>query len=358
MALTYDVKIWQIETRKWQSKTSYRVVWFVDKERWTDKFETFSLADGFRSDLVTAARKGEAFDTETGRPVSLSRAKNTLPWFTFAQKYVDMKWPRAAAKSRAGIADALATVTPMMLTSDRGRPRAAVLRRAMTGWAFNTKRRSDPKPREVEQALKWLEANTAQVSVLDDVANLRRALDALSLKMDGKQAAAKTITRKRAVFFNVLEYAVELKLLTANRLPEVKWEAPKTVRSIDKRVVINVRQAESLLTAIRAQTIPGQPRRSAGPMLRGFFAVMYYAALRPEEAAMLSKADLELPAAGWGELLLSESAPIAGAAWTDSGERRDQRQLKQRGKGEVRHVPSPPPLTVILKEHLAEFDRW
>jgi hypothetical protein len=79
-------------------------------------------------------------------------------------------------------------------------------------------------------------------------------------------------------------------------------------------------------------------------MLTAYFAVMYYAGLRPEEAAMLRKQDLQLPENGWGELLLSETAPVAGAAWTDSGERRDRRQLKQRGRGEVRHVPSPPPL--------------
>ena len=64
---------------------------------------------------------------------------------------------------------------------------------------------------------------------------------------------------------------------------------------------------------------------------------------------MLRKSDLQLPEEGWGELLLSETAPITGAAWTDSGERR---QLKQRGKGEVRAVPSPPPLTAILHTHL------
>jgi integrase len=66
----------------------------------------------------------------------------------------------------------------------------------------------------------------------------------------------------------------------------------------------------------------------------------------------LRKQDLQLPRTGWGELLLSETAPVAGAAWTDSGERRDRRQLKQRGRGEVRHVPSPPPLTELLHAHL------
>ena len=90
-------------------------------------------------------------------------------------------------------------------------------------------------------------------------------------------------------------------------------------------------------------------------MLRGYFATMYYAALRPEEAAQLRKADLSLPDEGWGELLISSAAPIAGGAWTDSGSRRDMRQLKQRAVGEVRPGPCSPPLTRILREHLETF---
>lgn len=355
MNLSYDVKIWNIEKRRYEHKTTYRVVWLVAKERFSEKFETDALADSFRSDLVAAARRGEAFDTVEGRPVSMLRAENTMTWFEFAQAYVDMKWPRAAAKSRAGNADALATVTAMMLASERGKPDPRVLRRALTGWALNTNRRTSDKPRDVESALKWLRSNTRSVSYLGDVATLRIALETLSLKLDGKQAGAKTVHRKRAVLHNALEYAVELKLLTKNWLPEVKWTAPKEVKAIDKRVVINPGQAGRLLAAVAEQKIDGQPRRSSGPMLKAFFGSMYYAALRPEEAAMLSKADLQLPESGWGELLLSQAAPIAGAAWTDSGARRDRRQLKQRAEGEVRVVPSSPPLTALLHAHLTEF---
>jgi integrase len=352
---SYDVKIWAIETRVRARTTRYRVPWVVDKERFRESFATFAHADSFRSELVAAARRGEAFDRVEGLPASMIREKNVMRWFDFAIKYIDMKWSRAAAKSRAGNADALATVTPVMFLTTKGKPADRTVRRALTGWAFNTKRREASKPPEIERALKWIAANTAPVSRLEDVAVLREALDALSLKLDGKQSAAKTFTRKRAVLFNALDYAVEVKALGANNLGAVKWTAPKTVRAIDKRVVINVRQGERLLDAVARQWVDGQPRRSSGPLLRAFFAVMYYSALRPEEAAMLRRDDLQLPESGWGELLLSESAPIAGGAWTDSGERRDRRQLKQRAVGEVRHVPSPPPLTSILREHLARF---
>lgn len=355
MGLSYDVRVWKIETRRHASKTTYRVLWSVAKKPFREKFETKALGESFRSELIASARRGEAFDTEQGLPVSKMRHEAETTWFEFACQYIDMKWPRAAAKSRAGNADALATVTPVLFTTEKGSPPARDIRRALTGWAFNKKRRDTDRPPEIERALKWVAAHTLPVSRLEDVALLRNALDALALKLDGKQASAKTVMRKRAVLYNALDYAIELKALAMNNLAAVKWTAPKTVRALDKRVVINVRQAERLLDAVAAQTVEGQPRRSSGPMLRAFFAVMYYAALRPEEAAMVSKRDLVLPDHGWGELLLSEAAPIAGAAWTDSGERRDRRQLKQRGKGEVRTVPTSPPLTHILHAHLNNF---
>jgi integrase len=240
-----------------------------------------------------------------------------------------------------------------MFATTRGKPSDTLLRKAMTGWAFNTKRRNTERPPEIDRALRWLASNTLSVSRLDDPAIVRRVLEQLAVKMDGKPAAAKTVSRKRAVLFNALEHAAELKLITKNRLTEIKWTAPKEVKAIDKRVVINPDHARTLLAAVASQQIDGQPRRSSGPMLMAFFAVMYYSGLRPEEAAMLRKADLQLPESGWGELLLSETAPTAGAAWTDSGARRDRRQLKQRGKGEVRPVPCPAPLTTLLHDHLA-----
>lgn len=366
MDFSYDVKIWKIETRTWKTKMSYRVVWFVSGERFNDTFDTIALADSHRSDLVAAARRGEAFDRTQGLPVSMLRQESDMPCIVLARKYIDMKWNRAAAKSRAGNADALATVIPALLSGTKGMPEVKTLRRAMTGWAFNTKRRDAVKPPEIERALRWLEDNTVPASRLNDVGLLRDVLELLSCKLDGTQAAAKTVNRKRAVFYNFLEYAHEVKVVTANRLPEVKWKAPKSVRAIDKRVVINPAQAKALLAAVAAQRVEREvagesepvlvARRSVGSTLVAFFAVMYYAGLRPEEAAMLRKQDLQLPEKGWGELLLSAPAPIAGAAWTDSGERRDRRRsLKQRAEGEVRPVPSSPPLTAILQEHLSTY---
>ena len=66
---------------------------------------------------------------------------------------------------------------------------------------------------------------------------------------------------------------------------------------MDRRVVVNPRQARELLTAV---TYVGRPWR--GRHLRAFFACMYFAALRPGEVKALRKDGCYLPGTGWGKL--------------------------------------------------------
>lgn len=107
-------------------------------------------------------------------------------------------------------------------------------------------------------------------------------------------------------------------------------------------------QVRTQLNALHAQ-----PR--SGPRLVAYFGCLYFAALRPEEAVGLAKHNLSLPPDGWGEIYLEQAEPYAGKDWTDTGTNCDQRQLKQRARGEVRRVPCPPELTALLHEHIATF---
>jgi integrase len=175
----------------------------------------------------------------------------------------------------------------------------------------------------------------------------------LSRKLDGQPAATQTYRRRRAVTFNALEYAVELELLPSNPLGRVRRKRGKrAVQEVDRRVVVNPRQARELLNAV---TYVGGYDRASGRRLRAFFGCLYYAAMRPGEALGLRRSDCTLPEKGWGRIELAETRPTAGKAWTDSGEAHDRRGLKQREKGEVRPVPIPPPLVRMLREHLTEF---
>jgi hypothetical protein len=177
---------------------------------------------------------------------------------------------------------------------------------------------------------------------------VRAVLDALVLKMDGKPAGS----RKRAVVYNAPDLAVEKKLLGKNRIPDVKWTAPKQNQAIDKRVVINPTHATKLLAAVEAQKIEGQPRRSAGPGLVAYFGVPYYAGLRPEEAAMLRKGR-----PGASRRRMGRAASIGNRADCRRGmdrHRNSGRSATAQTAGEGR-VPCPPQLTVLLHEHLERF---
>jgi hypothetical protein len=95
------------------------------------------------------------------------------------------------------------------------------------------------------------------------VASACAILDAISVKQDGKAASATTIARKRSLFANVIRYAVELEEMLSNPLDRLSWTPPKVSEVVDRRVVVNPRQARELLTAV---THVGQQRR--GPHAR------------------------------------------------------------------------------------------
>jgi integrase len=110
----------------------------------------------------------------------------------------------------------------------------------------------------------------------------RQVLDRLSRRQDGSPAAGSTATRKRATFNNAMEYTCERRVLPVNPLTLVKWTRPRVAQTIDLRGGANPDQARRLLDALRCQG-------KRGERMVAFFAVMYYAALRPEEAVDLRR---------------------------------------------------------------------
>jgi integrase len=199
----------------------------------------------------------------------------------------------------------------------------------------------------VRNALRWIQGHVHNVSALSNPEILRAALDRLAVRLDGRMGAPSVVSRHRRIFNTAIEYAVELKILAANPIPKLKWTVPKVSMAVDRRSVANPVQARTLLNAVR--------EGRNGARLVAFFGCLYFAALRPEEAAALRKRNLSLPKEGRGELHLDRAEPHAGREWTDSGQNRDDRQLKQRAVGEGRIVPCPPELTALLQEHIGRF---
>jgi integrase len=342
--VTYDVKVWGIRTIKGR-RTTYRVRWIVDGQPRSENFPTLALADAFRSDLVSASRRGEAFSLTTGRPVSHRSALGAVGWYDFATQFVDAKWPRVSANNRKNIAKALVPVTVALLRATPNGFEPVAVRAALREWAFNRDRRA-AAPAEVAHILRWVQRNTQPMTAWEQPATVSQVINVISTKLDGKPAAASTSLRNRRILHNALEQAVTQGVLPSNPLKGVRVTAAKPSVAVDKRSVMNPVQADALLRWVRQR-----PR--GGVRLHAFFATLYYAGLRPEEAVALRVRDVALPERGWGEILAHTATPEVGRRWTDSGEIHDRRQLKGRAEGDTRPVPCHPELVAILRGHVA-----
>jgi integrase len=223
-----------------------------------------------------------------------------------------------------------------------------VLRQALFSWAFNPATRGITLPPEIAAALEWAERASLPLTDLEDTATVRLALAACGKTLAGKPAAGSTQRRKRSVFYNALGYAVEFGHLGSNPVNRIQWTAPAVAQSVDRRVVVSPAQAETLLAAVGLQG-------ERGGHMKAFFGCLYYAALRPSEAVMLREDDLYLPKSGWGQIVVSASASMAGRAWTDEGTARQERGLKHRAANETRTVPIPPVLVQLLRAHIKRY---
>jgi integrase len=276
--------------------------------------------------------------------------------------YVDMKWKQASAKYRKDIARAMTAATPAMLTGGRGRPEDAAIRPALLRYGFNTRQRAD-LPDDVAETLAWMARNCLPVSALAEAAVARKVLQQATSRLDGKNAAASTARRHRTILANAMAYAVELGVLETNPIRALKWDRAESLQS--------GRPAKRREPESGASSPEGAPNPAAsGPRLVAFFAVMYHAGLRPEEAINLRTENIILPPQPqtkdhqtqqdaqddeWGELHLRTATPDAGSDWTDDGSRRERRQLKHSAEGDSRIVPMHPELTKILRGHFTQF---
>lgn len=303
---------------------------------------------------------GEAFRLSDGLPVSMVRPTQEIEWYTFVCEYVDMKWPNAAATYRRTIAEALTAVTPAMLKAGKNRPDDVLIRSALTRWAFTpASAQTRPNLPNVESTLRWIERNSLPLSAVMRPEITRAVHHAAVTRLDGKPGARSVARQRRMILNNALNYAVERGLIPNNPVRAIKWTAPKPSGAIDRRRVANPIQVRTLLRAVADV-------RPSGPRLVACYGAMYFAALRPEEAVNLREDNLKLPEPewdsdkerwvhGWGDIYIEEATPHAGKAWTDSGRARDSRGLKHRERGEGRHIPCPPELTAMLREHLDKY---
>ncbi|MGW8570969.1 tyrosine-type recombinase/integrase [Streptomyces niveus] len=205
-------------------------------------------------------------------------------------------------------------------------------------------------PSDIAQALSWLSKHSLPITDAAKPEHIHKALGAIAIRLDGRNAAENTTGRKRMILNNAFMYAIERDHLAVNPLKRVDWQAPTTHDEIDFRFVPDPQLARALIAAVQAQG----PR---GEHLEAFFGCIYYTAMRPAEIAALKHTDCVLPndEDEWGELFLAENHPEVASGWTDDGSSYDKRGLKRRARKTTRPVPAPPALVRLLKGHKKRY---
>src|SRR5215467_9033232 len=222
---SYAVRFWAIRPGKATRKRTHEVRWKVGHSPHSRTLGNKAQAENFLSELRQAAKRGEAFDTETGLPDSMMTAKQARSWYTLCLAYVETKWPYAAPKTRDAMTDALATVIPALVSENQPDWLDPILlRRALRHYALPPGSRGHDRPPEIAAALRWLEKASLPANMVSKPQHARAALDAISVLQDSRAASATTIARKRSVFANVIRYAVELEEMPSNPLDRLSWK--------------------------------------------------------------------------------------------------------------------------------------
>ena len=306
---SYDVRFWQIETRKGKTVT-YRVRWVVAGQRFSDSFTTKELAESHRAKLRAAARRGEGFDTESGLPESMVRTLRDVSFYEHCAEFAAATWAMSAAKTRASIIETLTRVVPVVVTELKGAPEGAVLRSALRK-ELNPGEHAGELDEDEARALNWIARASRPVGSLADPAVVCDILDVLTVNLNGKPAAPEYFSRRRRVMHRALAYAVRKKRLTVNPLSKANlpegWTSPEAPDDIlDPRSVGN-----PALVAAMLETCKGIGRRQ-GRRFAAFYGCMFYAMMRPSEVSALTRERVRAARAGMGSPDVRGCQPCRG----------------------------------------------
>ena len=351
MKPTHQVRFWEIKVLRPDAKgrlrkRPYGVRWVTAGREHSEWFITKALAKAHLNKLVQAANKGEAFDVETGLPESMYRELHSPTLLRVVQEFLGDVWPDMSPNSRGRLVDGLAVAVQGFLDEEID-AKPADVRRALTTLVLPPESARVVGNTRLGEIAEWLEQHSRKVAELADDSEVTRLGRKLLVKLDGSKSKVTTVNTRRGSLVQALSFAVDKQYLSAN--PFSGWSPSRfqTGVAIDPGVVVNPVQARSLLAAVTY----ARPRGKNSSWL-AFFATLYFAGTRPGEARSLSEDNCQLPASGWGKLVLPNSLGKSAARLTDDGEMYQVRPLKHRPEEATREVPIPPELVRILSEHI------
>jgi integrase len=293
----------------------YVVVVRVGNSRRSTSFAVKRAALAHQAKLNAAVNAGEDFDPQSGEPVSWA-ANGPQKVANAAAEVVAAKWPNLLAKSRRGVIEACAHVIAACAPRDRAKAyRVAVLALAQQDLSTHD-----------QDTWRSVQQTSPSVSAVD----VARVAGLLATNLDGSPASPGTVKKRRDGLAQIVEHATGTRpVLPANG----RGTRARTVTKVKPSRIGTVREA---ITVIDQVSIAGA---------QVAFALMLYAGLRPAEACGLTWASVDLDA---GVLVVADTLPGGGKAFTDSGSVSDAQGPKWRAAGEARSVPLVEPLAQLL----------
>ncbi|PSK93750.1 phage integrase family protein [Murinocardiopsis flavida] len=360
-----DIQFWEIRKRAGRRKP-YEVRWRIDTAQKSKSFLTKELARDHFNALRDAAKAGDRFSTVSGEPLAWQRRTDTA--FALALSWAAVQWRATdSGLSRKRTANQLARLVTEFLDDakvkrDRAPAPLARVRSALIRYAFTFDVVSDasasgghtvrarPAPDADRALLDWVERVSRPAVDLAELDTLKALLERSTVRLrDGKAGSKATMRLRRVTLQGMVDHAVTLGFFKVNALAGVRLKRTRSSDAVSPRTVPDYEQVRRLLGVIE---------RDRGE-LAAFFALAYLSGARMGELRALRPDDVLWPeditegTPGWGMVVLAGSSPEAGRAWTDDGQRYENRELKSRAVGDIRMVPIPPNAVAALRRHLS-----
>lgn len=176
---TYQVQFWKLR-RSEGRRRPWGVRWVTAGKEHSESYATKALAESFRSELVRAARAGEAFDVASGLPPSMTRKRQAGTFHELAVAYVDHVWKSAPPNTRRGVMVNLAAIVPKFVADLDHRPAEDDLQRLLSTRLLPPPRRDEPTDAEDRAIVSWLRRASRPVEDLNDSLAARALLQSLS----------------------------------------------------------------------------------------------------------------------------------------------------------------------------------
>jgi len=318
------------------------VRWSVNGKQHSKAFKIKTEAETYRASLIVAQRNGEKFDITTGRPQSWLRTEITVA--VWAKTWVDQNWDSWSPRSRRSVVEVLTRFLVLAVSDTASEPPVDIAAQTRS-WLKNGRTSATPTPSSTPA---WITRWSLSLTSLD-----RPRCDLLKLKLlvraDGKRFKASTSQRYRTTIGAMLEDAVMSQHLESNDW-SIKRNATQKKRNKEK---ISLEAPVDLPTPrqVRAaldKVVTHQPGSRDHHMI---LSLVYFAGMRPSEAAAVHVEDINLAEDeyGFGVLHVHRGLKRAGEGYGENDE-----MVGSTKTGVSRQVPIPRELCGTLRAYIGD----